>query len=147
MRNFNLVWGQIKLKKKKTFKLWTVDRETGLDWLHLHTFLFVICGRVQCSRTIQNSSVNSLQNSSVNSLFSFPFHLFSPMTEIKRTTTFDKTGKPLRMILHFKSAALDFQWHIDDTLKKGIGFFWGEIYRYKYSNLVISTFFIWFCCW
>ena len=42
---------------------------------------------------------------------------------LEKTPNEIKPGKPLRMILHLKSAALDFQWHIDDTLKKWIGFF------------------------
>lgn len=56
-------------------------------------------------------------------LFSIPSvfpHNYKKGPEVKYT---NKTGKSLRMILHFKSAALDFQWHIDDTLKKWIGFF------------------------
>jgi len=96
--------------------------EIGLDWLHLHTFLFVIIyGSVQCSRAIQTQVFNCLLPFQFSIPSVFP-HNYKKGPEVKYTKR-NKTGKPLRMILHLKSAALDFQWHIDDTLKKWIGFF------------------------
>ena len=114
-------------------KRWAVDIGK-LGWIGYICIHFYLSSYMEGSSYIQCS--RAIQNVSVYSLFSFPFHLFFPITakRARKNTKRNKTGKPLRMILHFKSAALDFQWHIDDTLKKWNGSVEEKYIDYKYSN-------------